>query len=384
MPLKLLIACFILFILQGGVCGSGRNITHEVTDIQGLNSSSDYFSNANFTLLFDGQDYQAGLLALAYLVPTVAVLGLCGNVVVLVVWSAEKAFNPTTFLMKCLAATDVILLLLLLYTFIHASFTSVSSQLHWTVFVLLVVLYYFRTVTAHTTLGVVVTRWVAVHKPLRVHSLLTKRRVVGGYVLMLVWCLIPFIVMSIAIMGIISTYRVSYLSVTEGVYLALPILMLVVLNVSLLCTLFSNRHNSSLGQQQQQHAARAARSSQLKYLLGAVLCLSITTVLAYPAGVAYRSVMLLNLGYFIQVCPRFCFLFMPSLSTLLEVFNSSINVVYYLVFISRFRQLCRLRCWSCWRCCRCKRSSEYVTDRVTVTQKAIQTDVVECSHLSTH
>ena len=330
------------------MCGSNLNITQEVTDIHDLNSSSDYFSNTNSTQLHDGQAYQSVFQVLLFLVPSVATLGVGGNVVVLIVWNAGATFNPTTFLMKCLAVSDIILLFLALYTSVHAFFVSDLSLLHWSV----LLFYYCRMVTAHTTLGVVVTRWVAVHKPLRVHSLLTKRRVVVGYVLMLLWCLIPLIIVSIHFINM-STEILIYLSVTEGVYLALPILLLLVFNVSLLYTLFSNRQSSNLDQQQQ-HVARAARSSQFKYLLGAVLCLSITTVLAYPVGVAYRSVMFLNPLYFIRVCPHICFIYIPFVSMLLEVFNSSINVVYYLIFVSRFRQFCRLRCWPCWRCCRCR------------------------------
>ena len=366
------------------MCGSGLDITSEVTDIYVVNTSSDSVNKTDSTQLYDGLDYQSGSQVLAVLIPTVEALGLCGNVVVLVVWNAETTFNPTTFSMKCLAVSDVTLLFFFLCTYARAYLTSASEKQHWSIPLFVGMLHYCRTVTVHIILGVVITRWVAVHKPLRADSLLTKRRLVVAYVLMLVWCLVPFILVSIAVKGIISSEGLRYMAVSEAVYLALPISLLVVFKVSLLYTLFSNRRSSSLGQQQQQHAARAARSSQFKYLVGAVLCLNITTVLAYTVSIAFRSVVFQNLDYSIQVCPHFCFLFMSRLCVLLEVFNSSINVVYYLVFVSRFRQLCRLRCWSCWRCCRCRRSSEYVTGSVTVTLEAVQTEVVECSHLSTH
>ena len=258
----------------------------------------------------------------------------------LVVWSAETAFNPTTFLVKCMAVTDITTLLAFMCNWVRNFIFGLERTLAATV--PLIVMLCCRAVIVYTTLGVAVTRWLAIHKPLKVHSLLTRRRVVVGYVIMLLWCLMSGMSVGFLLAGHPDgQYVVIMYNVWEGVNLALPILLLVVLNVSLVYTMCSHRHSSSLGQQRQ----RTVRSARL---LGAVLSISITTVLAYPVGVAYR---VSTFGLGVEICQSDCAMLLPTLTFLLELFNSSINVVYYLVFASRFRELCRLRCGCCCRRC---------------------------------
>ena len=399
MSVKLLIAYFILLIPLDGVCdsglpttGTGTNTTSGPTTGTGTNTTTgpttgtgtntalgrvnhtyptalspthfvyennskgkrdDRSSNSTLNSM-DHSDshphyynnFGRALIALVFSIPAVAALGVCGNVVVLVVWSAETAFNPTTFLMKCLAVSDIILLLFLAYNCtLVFTFIRTPSWMVDTVYGSVFVLFYLRMVTAHTTLGVVVTRWVAVNKPLRVQFLLTKRRVVTGYVFVLFWCLTPAVPAGLLLSGHIDdVYSLTILNICEGVYLVLPILLVMVLNVSLVYTLCSHRHSSSLGPRQQQHAARAARLSQLQQLVKAVLCLSVTTVLAYPVGVAYRVLMNTNKS----MCSSDCRLMFLFVTIVLEEVNSSVNVIYYLLFISRFRQLYRRRCCCCW------------------------------------
>ena len=336
MSVKVLITFFIVLIPLKSMCDSDLNITHKYS---AANSSSGYFNRTDIEI-DSHEEYNSAVaqFVFRFLIPTVALIGVCGNVVVLVVWSAERAFNPTTFLMKCLAVSDIALLLVFQpYYIIQVleSPTCVSA------------LFYCRMVSAHTTLGVVVTRWVAVHKPLRVHSLLTKRRVVGGYVLVLLWCLIPFIVILLIFSGTIDGISFfTAVNMIEAVYLVLPILLLVGLNMSQVYTLCSHRHSSSLGRQQQQQVARAARSSQLQQLVKAVLCLSVTTVLAYPLGVVCRLLLNVSTETVDHLC-KGCFYAWLMASFLPEVINSSINIIYYSMFVSRFRRLCRRRCMCC-------------------------------------
>ena len=320
---------------------------HGVTDLspydQGVTDLSPYDQGVTDVSPYD-HEYETEFLVLYQLVvPVVAVVGVGGNVVVLVVWSAETTFIPTTFLIKCLAVTDIITLLAVICYWADSVVPGVAGAVIRTVS--LAAMFYCRAVTAHTTLGVVVTRWVAVYRPLRVHSLLTTRRVVLGYGLMLLWCLTPAIPAGLLLSGHIDGGYISVIyHVCESVYLALPILLVVVLNVSLVCRVWSRRRGSSLGQQQ--HTARAARSSRL---FGAVLCVSITTVLAYPAGVVYR---IIDLSLGAGICAGFCSDMVLVITIVLEEINASINVVYYLLFASRFRELCRLRYgYCCRRCC---------------------------------
>ena len=330
MFVKVLVAYYILLISLNSMC-EGRNFTHEaILDL------SDRYSNAVAR-------YEPGFFVLNnFIRPIVAMVGLCGNVVVLVVWSAETAFNPTTFLVKCLAVVDIITLLAYMCHWVR----KFMLRLEWTIAAVVpyIVMLCNRPIIVYTTLGVAVTRWVTVHKPLRVHSLLTRRRVVVGYILMLLWCLISGISLCLLLAERSDDDYIAIMNTAwEGVNLALPILLLVVLNVSLVYTVCSHRHSShsSLGQQRQ----RTVRSARL---LGAVLSVSISTVLAYPVGVAYR---LLKFGLGVEICDSDCAMKLLAVTFLRETFNSSINVVYYLVFASRFRQLCRLRCGCCCRRC---------------------------------
>ena len=342
MSVKLVITYLVVLTLLNGLCDSDSNITREAADVNSVHSSLDHFNDTD--VYSPDYDYhQDKIYALAKgvvycLLLTVAVAGVCGNVVVLVAWCAEPAYNPTVFLIKCLAVSDILLLLLWCEYFLR----FFRLRLH--------ALYYFRMVTAHTTLGVVVTRWVAVHKPLRADSLLTKRRVVVGYVLMLLWCLIPVIYVTIE-SGSVKWFIITI--TVEALYLALPILLLVALNVSLVLTLRSLIRDSNLGQQQQQQQSQQQPMAQLQYLMKAVLCVSISTVLAYPAGIVCRAFLLpaLDLSTDMDMCGFHCKIFWIHLSVLLEVINSSVNIIYYFLFAPRFRQRCRRGCRRC-RCCR--------------------------------
>ncbi|XP_070184206.1 FMRFamide receptor-like [Littorina saxatilis] len=276
--------------------------------------------------LFETASFTLG----AYVIPTIATLGLCGNVLILVVWSAETFFNPATFFLKALAFSDTIFVVSafcywqpFLGTLNHQNITTA------TVFV------YSRAVSAYTTMAIVFTRWLAVHKPMRVRSLLTKRNVVVSYVLAFLWCsliLIPFFFQ----LWKVTSWDIDLLttfSISDGVCVGLPIVVMVFLNVSLVSKMCGHRATSGLGQQST--ASVAARSSRFQCLLMAVVCLSVTTILSYPLGFVVRVLNFQRSSAINAV--------LNVVSGVLEVLNASINVVYYLLFASNFRQLLRKR-----------------------------------------
>ena len=294
---KLVIVFLVLLIPLDGLCDHDVS-TYAAVDINSSNDTADNDERYN-------RSFRVTYQLLFRLTPVTAVLGLCGNGVVLVVWSAETAFNPTTVLMDSLAVTDIVLLFVLLY---HSLDLSTKAKLApgWHGTVLLSAWHHCRRVTAHTTLGIVLTRWVAVRKCLRVHSLLTKRTVVVGYVLMLFWCLLSTIPSALDSSGHIDReHYFTFRNTEEELYLALPILLLVAFSVSLVCSVCSHRHICSLELHSQQ-AIGSARSSQFHQLLAAVMCVSITTVLAYPAGVLLRILQNRGRESFQSVCPRDC------------------------------------------------------------------------------
>ena len=349
MSVTLLITCLVVVLPLNGVCGSDSNSTREAADVNSAHYSSDYFEgidvyNYDNEYHYPDSNYYLATDVVDILLFTVACAGVCGNVAVLVGWCAETAFHPTVFLIKCLAVSDILLLILWL------SFVLFFFPLE----VLFLALHCFRLVTAHTTLGMVFTRWLPLHKPLGADSLLTKRRVVVGYVLMWVWCLVQ------SILPILSSpsgrdVRGIVMLAVRGMYLVLTIL-LVAFSVSLVLKLRSLKCNSGLGQQQQQQLQQQQQEerpmAQLRYLVKAVLCVSISTVLVCLAGIVLRVLVssaqdtLCGLD---KACAKFWF----TVSLLLEAMNSSVNIVYYVIYAPRFRQLCRGRC-----CCCCQRRSE--------------------------
>ncbi|XP_070196676.1 FMRFamide receptor-like [Littorina saxatilis] len=265
----------------------------------------------------------------AYVIPSIAALGLCGNVLTLVVWSAELLFNPATFFMKALAVSDTIFI--------------VSALCHWHPFLKTLgnrnltgtVVVYSRAVSAYTTMVIVFTRWLAVHTPMRVRSLLTKRNVVLSYVLALLWCsliLIPFFLQLWKVTSW-NTDLYTTFNISDGVCVGLPIVVMVFLNISLVNKMCGHRATSGLGQPSP--ASVTARSSRFHGLLAAVVCLSVTTILAYPLGFIVRVLNTHSSSMIIDV--------LNVVMGVLEVVNASINVVYYLLFASQFRQLLRKR-----------------------------------------
>ncbi|KAK7498036.1 hypothetical protein BaRGS_00010624 [Batillaria attramentaria] len=291
-------------------------------------------------------------------IPVVAALGVCGNLVALATWTAESAYNGTTFLLKCLCVTDLVLLVGQLLNLLVNTFLT-EPVLIWRVRAYMTVFFqYARIVSVHSTLAVTFSRWLAVHRPLGVRILLSRRRVVVGYCITLTWCFlvgVPSAYFTLCLFHVPNTcgsfaYHYPTFSAvqhtSEAVTLALPLILLLIFNVSLVMKVY--RHRSAapgLGQQ-----ALSRRSSEATRLVVAVTCLSVTTLLAFPLGVAVRIVTYQAAGLKGNTCDGACIRFLDNLSDLFVVFNSSANIVFYAAFVSHFRKLLlrRLQCCVRW------------------------------------
>ncbi|XP_070183559.1 FMRFamide receptor-like [Littorina saxatilis] len=201
---------------------------------------------------------------------------------------------------------------------------------------------YISTVTAYITMAVVFTRWLAVHKPTKVRAILTKRRVVVSYVLVLIWSLVTWVPAFIALLTKSSRYDAVLNFITGSLSLILPVMVTLFLNVSLACKLCRHRTRTDLGQLTNS-AARAQSSSRFNRLVTVVVCMSVTTFFTYPAGFIVMQLIMLN------QCIDSCKAFSIGIAFLLTVFNASINVVYYLLCSSQFRELFRRRLCCCFR-----------------------------------
>lgn len=282
-----------------------------------------------------------------YVIPTIAVFGVLGNVLALVVWTKEPRFNSAIFLIKCLTVSDIVFLTA------KACELAVKHRIKtMTVFNVCtrMVTIYARIFSVHMTLAVVFTRWLSVYKPFHVQTLLTKRRTVVGFVVLMIWCVLvglPFLLLYTGLLptfqGVDGVIRDFYayscvLLSTQGVSVTLPIVILVVFNVSIAYIMCKQRVGTNLG-----HRQTVTRAAQLNRLLSAVVCLSVTTVLAYPMGLIADVLVLVFDEELFDSCGRDCKRIIFSMADLLEVFNSSVNVVYYFVFASHFRELFRAR-----------------------------------------
>ncbi|PVD35444.1 hypothetical protein C0Q70_02406 [Pomacea canaliculata] len=123
-------------------------------------------------------------IEMAGIVP-MAFLGTLGNIIALIVWTAETRYNATTLLLKHLCVWDS--LFLLTYATLLLGREAKSAEVFYATQFFIVM---FLWMSLHLTLLVVVTRLVAVTRPLHVRDLLTRCRVYVVYVGIIVWCLL--------------------------------------------------------------------------------------------------------------------------------------------------------------------------------------------------
>ncbi|XP_025089662.1 FMRFamide receptor-like [Pomacea canaliculata] len=259
----------------------------------------------------------------------VALLGIVGNLVSLVVWNSQTTYSATIFLFKYLAVWDTAFLV----SVIPVIFLSRSRLSHNALFAVTFLSTLARLESVHTTLLIAITRWLAVYRPVHVHtgSLLTRRHVVLACLVVSVWCLAMLSVVLAAKLA--SEFAKSWLRVlifVEIVNVAVSVLPLIVFNIlttKKICSHFSWTPTSSSGPQ-----PATSRTSNQRLTMASVW-MSVFTVAAYTLGltVTYISVFLLLKKN------RKLFIIFSSVSDLLEVFNSSVNIIFYLTLSRTFR-----------------------------------------------
>ena len=174
-----------------------------------------------------------------YVSPSLAIAGLFGNVLVLFALNSNQSdFNPSIYLMKCLAATDaVVCLITTVFIFMP------KNVIPWEVNLALFEVYYFCTNNSiNTTFAIVFIRFLAVTLPLRVPTLISRYRVLLFYSLIMIWCLALATVDSMFMLNY-NPYEISptnfyALQVTLiGIGQVIPVLALIFLNSFLLYVL---------------------------------------------------------------------------------------------------------------------------------------------------
>ena len=186
-------------------------------------------------------------------VPSLAALGILGNIVSFWVWQAETSYNATNFLFKCLSVWDTVFLAAVIANSIVV--VRSNSTVHSFVFHCGNLA---QLLSVHVTLLVAICRWVAVTIPLRAQRLLTSCRVYTSCLVLSLWCLLleGALVMAMYMFSsseAIDDIIVTAWSVKRVVGLALPLLLLLIFNLSLLWRitrrpkeLLENSHNTPL------------------------------------------------------------------------------------------------------------------------------------------
>ncbi|KAK7474720.1 hypothetical protein BaRGS_00034013 [Batillaria attramentaria] len=269
---------------------------------------------------------------------TIMSLGIVGNVFVLWVWQADSSFNPSTFFIKYLATCNLLF-----------QVSSLSGLIDLRVGILAG--YLFSVMSAHVTLALAVSRCVAVYRPLRVHLILSRRRVIVVSVVIACWCLLlggSLVVMSICVVSDIICPRffgkaVGGVLMLILVFLSyfLPLLLMAACNVALLVKVCRRDVTSSISNDQ----ARASRQRTRRLTLG-VVCITTTSLLAYPVNLSVVFTTTLHYPADPLVAAT-----VGCVGNLLLATDASVNVIYYVIFASEFRRLLVLRFTRLWGCC---------------------------------
>lgn len=290
---------------------------------KGVDDSKEGFNNTTNEVA--DVDTVSHFILIGGVVP-VSALGLFGNVLTLVTWHAHKSRNVSTFLFKTLAVWDIVFLasfsfvLLGRYGVPYEAVLAFGHVTGWA-----------QLLSVNVTLLIGVTRWIAVFRPHQLASLLTLHRAhiaVGGMVL---WCTLLQCLDLTWTLGFVQdrSVKVAIFLSKQTVGFILPLLFLLIFNILLIVTI----HRSVKIDNQSQQKRQAT-------LL--VICISICSLVAYPIGVLMQMLLEeastgdLSSGRF---CDRMCFNIANSLFYLLQVLNSSLNILFYSLFSTTFRKL---------------------------------------------
>ncbi|PVD31290.1 hypothetical protein C0Q70_06702 [Pomacea canaliculata] len=256
----------------------------------------------------------------------VALLGIVGNLVSLVVWNSQTTYSATIFLFKYLAVWDTAFLVTIIPVVLLYEVDPIGVAL----ILLNTLLALAKLESVHTTLLIAFTRWLAVYRPVHVHtgSLLTRRHVVVACLVVLVWCL-AISAVSLAFDLVSKTFHtwLSGYAAIHTVGLSLPVLPLFIFNFALIKKIRSPSSPKSTVSASEQKQFSSRTSDQR--LTITILFMSIFSVAAYTIG---ETVKIVYLRDNINLFPT-----LESTFELLQVVNSSVNFIFYFTFSSKFR-----------------------------------------------
>ncbi|KAL8610900.1 hypothetical protein ACOMHN_056755 [Nucella lapillus] len=257
----------------------------------------------------------------------VCLVGLIANTISVWVWNGNRKHNSMVLLFQCLGLLDNVFLLasvvqgVLNYT--HRLTTGTED-------VLFPIIFCSQSLSVHVTLVIGIFRWLAVAKTQTQRSQGMTRR----YVMMTcggvgAWCVALTVTAIVTHEKLHRAHGAVYVAkevVLQTVGYVLPTLLLMVFSILLLKITC-------------QHQWLQSKQKQRRTTL-AVLSIAACSFLACPVAVSGHLVSLFA-DPESPACGRTCLQVIFGVADVLQMTNSSVNFVFYVVFASKFRPLLR-------------------------------------------
>ena len=271
----------------------------------------------------------------------IAVIGICGNILAFVVLCRQKQRLTTSVLLQALAVADTLVLIsaILLRSMRYVGWEAFDNIYHYIFVVLYPCVYFFRLADTWLTVMLTIDRYITVCHPLQAQRVCTLRRTyisIAAIVMATLLFSAPrffefeltgevptgFIMTRMLLSPVYTlTYRVSlfFLAMYH-----LPMVMLIVLNTPLLCTLRRVRHGRT------SDTSRSATIIVVAIAISCVICNigAMTTHLLWAVGECYRPS-----RQNVQIYRRF----VANISNILVSINCSTNFCIYCMFSQKFR-----------------------------------------------
>ena len=291
----------------------------------------------------------------------IAVFGICGNILAFVVLCRQKQRLTTSVLLQALAVADTLVLIsaILLRSMRYVGWDAFDNVYDYIFVILYPCVYFFR--LADTWLIVILTidRYIAVCHPLQAQHVCTLRRTYFNICVItlvtLVFSLPRFFEYrmtdrEVSAAGFVSmdltrsmTYTLLYrISLFFLAMYLVPMMLLIVLNIRLLCTLRrAYRHRHAMicsggihsGKHGNPTTDGTSRGVTIIVVTVVLLCVS-CNVVAMTAHVLWAlGECLEHLRKYLEIYRRF----IANISNVLVTINCAINFIIYCMFSRKFR-----------------------------------------------
>ena len=266
----------------------------------------------------------------AFVITPVNILGILGNLMVMWVWSLELGYHPTTYLFKALALADTLALLVwaLRVLVLETFFKNV---------ILHPVSLACRRMGVQITMLLAIVRFISLFFPFRSEQLLTRFRINSVLAGFIVWNLSVYHVANYLRLVESARYPKVRQIVTSIISTSIPAGLQLILMIAVTCKVWrvfkrvqpsTTDHGRAVLSRQNFQIAR-----QFAFTVFAMCVLTFTSyfVPAYVFVFIQRSR--------VEGKPAPYRLLLHAIFGAIGAINSSINIVFYVCFIVRFRDL---------------------------------------------